>query len=92
MKLIRFIAQQKLTQYCKATVLQKKKRKKERKGWEDFIYPSPWGLEHGLHSRVHEEWLQEHADGFQGSLEALGKLLVMLCCRRQIDDLLWSSG
>ena len=29
---------------------------------------------------------------FRGSLEALGKLLVMLCCPRQIDDLLWSSG
>ena len=29
---------------------------------------------------------------FGGSLEALGELLVMLCCPRQIDDLLWSSG
>ena len=28
----------------------------------------------------------------RGSLEALGKLLVMSCCPRQIDDLFWSSG
>ena len=62
----------------------------KRKGWEDFIYPSPWGLGRGLHSRTHEEWLQEH-EGFQGVPGGSGKLTCHALLPQQIDNL-WPSG
>ena len=91
MKLIRFIAQQKPTQHCKATVLQKKKRKKEKDGRILFIpVPGVWNM--GFTAESLRNGFRNMRMAFGGSLEALGELLVMLCCPRQIDDLLWSSG